>query len=170
MNFSYFNLDDSTATLAVGVDGRYFNAFYPKVQLYDWIHVCFGVNTMTGQTRVVFNDEEIVDDNLTNQFRNTSSRLPGSWAGRLVIGKWYYQDRWLQSLGAVSNINIFSRLLTRGEMLTITNRSLYRTCNALKNCDLNDKKYYILGRAIACKSLIPCAHFVTVIHLGLSCA
>ena len=118
---SYFELETSLATIAFGVDGRYFPAIYLKVKPHGWIHACFGTNTRTGETRLSFNEQLFINDDLTTQFKDTTSRMPGDWTGKIVLGKWFYQDRWLQSLGAVTNLNMYRRLLSASEMIRITN-------------------------------------------------
>ena len=121
LDISYFDLETSVATIGAGVNDQNIRSIYLKVQPHGWIHTCFSTDTRTGDTRITFNDQIYLHEDMNTQFQDSTSRIPADWTGKVVIGKWHYQDRWLQSLGAVTNINIFKRALPESEMLKITN-------------------------------------------------
>ena len=78
-----------------------------------------GVDTRTGLTSVTFNDRVVLDE-VFSYFTASTQLLPRNLTGRIILGKWHFQDTWLQSLGPVSNLNIVGRKLTAGEMLAVT--------------------------------------------------
>ena len=78
-----------------------------------------GVDTRTGLTSVTINDRVVLDE-IFSYFTASTQLLPSNLTGRIILGKWFFQDNWLQSLGPVSNLNIVGRKLTAGEMLAVT--------------------------------------------------
>ena len=92
-----------------------------KVDPFGWLHVCIGTNTFSGETRITLNDQIFKHEDINVEFNRSTSRLPKDWTGKLLIGKGFFFGNWIQSLGALTNINIFKRFLPESEMLAITN-------------------------------------------------
>ena len=70
-----------------------------------------GIDTMTGLTTVTINNLVVLDD-IFAYFVNSTVHLSSSMTGKVVLGSWYFQDNWLQSLGVISNLNIFPKKLS----------------------------------------------------------
>ena len=78
-----------------------------------------GIDTISGETAITFNDDIVLDD-VFQYFVASNLLLPGNLTGKINLGRWFFQDNWLQSLGTIANINIFPRKLRTEEMLRIT--------------------------------------------------
>ena len=78
-----------------------------------------GVDTVSGMTTVVINDM-VVMDQVFSYFTDSSSMIPETLSDHIILGRWYFQDNWLQSLGTNSNLNIHTRKLDSQEILRIT--------------------------------------------------
>ena len=75
-------------------------------------------------------------DRVFSYFTGSTSQLPGNLTGHILLGKWFFQDKWLQSLGSNSNLNILPRKLSAEEMLKITN---FDQCSKSEN--MKSKEY-----------------------------
>ena len=110
--FLHLNETLLTFPLSLGVDGVYTHLASLPANPLQWNHVCIGLNTLTGLVRVAANGR-IVQDGVMDLFIASQDKVPQNLTSRLVLGRWFFQDKWLQSLSTNNNINIFGRLLTR---------------------------------------------------------
>ena len=78
-----------------------------------------GIDTYSGETTIIFNDRTVLDD-VFQYFVGSNSLMPGNLTGKINLGRWFFQDNWLQSLATVANLNIFPRKLRTEEMLKRT--------------------------------------------------
>ena len=82
---------------------------------FDYQKFYPGIDTMTGFTTVIINNHVVLDDIFT-YFVNSTANLSPTMSGEVILGSWYFQDNWLQSLGVISNLNIIPRKLSSNEM------------------------------------------------------
>ena len=92
-------------------------------------------------TTVVIN-EMVVMDQVFSYFTDSSSLIPENLSDHIILGRWYFQDKWLQSLGTNSNLNIHTRKLSSQEILKITNES---NCNPDFDINWTDMVWNITG-------------------------
>ena len=119
---SYFYPESSVVKVLVKVEEQYISQVFLKVRPHGWIHSCISINTQTGETNTTFNDQVNLHKERNSPFKESTLRIPEDWSGKILIGKyWYYPTSWIQSLGVVTNVNIFKRSLSQTEMLRITN-------------------------------------------------
>ena len=78
-----------------------------------------GFDTISGETAITFNEDIVLDD-VFQYFVASNSLLPGNLTGKINLGRWFFQDNWLQSLATIANIHIFPRKLRTEEMLRMT--------------------------------------------------
>ena len=79
-----------------------------------------GIDTVTGFTTVTINDQIVLDE-IFSLFVNSSHQLPSNLTrSRIYVGSWYFQETWLQSLGTVSNLNIYKTKLSAETMIEMT--------------------------------------------------
>ena len=67
-----------------------------------------GIDTVSGFTTIVINTEVVLDD-MFPYFANSNTILFSNITGKILIGSWYFQDNWLQSLGSISNLGIYKK-------------------------------------------------------------
>ena len=85
---------------------------------HSWYHVCMGLDTVSGLLRIVVNGVVVVNEE-KDYFRNTKQWKPKSLEGKLFIFK-SYRSFWYQNRGIISNLNIFSSMLSVEDMVTRT--------------------------------------------------
>ena len=78
-----------------------------------------GIDTVSGFTTIVINTEVVLDD-MFPYFANSNTILFSNITGKILIGSWYFQDNWLQSLGSISNLGIYQKKLSSEQMIEIT--------------------------------------------------
>ena len=85
---------------------------------HSWYHVCMGMDTVSGLLRIVVNGVVVVNEE-KDYFRNTKQWKPKSLEGKLFIFK-SYRSFWYQNRGIISNLNIFSSMMSVEDMVTRT--------------------------------------------------
>ena len=55
-------------------------------------------------------------------FVGSYSLMPRNLTGKITLGRWFYQDIWHQSLGTISNLNLFQSRLRPENMLRMSQR------------------------------------------------
>ena len=85
---------------------------------HSWYHVCMGLDTVSGLLRIVVNGVVVVNEE-KDYFRNTKQWKPKSLEGKLFIFK-SYRSFWYQNRGIISNLNIFSSMMSVEDMVTRT--------------------------------------------------
>ena len=118
----FLHLNETTMThpYCIGVNGIYIHFNKIMANPLQWNHACIGINTVTGDLATSINNE-IVHDGVMDHFVASNNVAPTNLTSKLILGKWYFQGKWLQSLGISSNVNVFGRKLSKIEMLLITN-------------------------------------------------
>ena len=89
---------------------------YTKKELIELACLSLGIDTVSGFTSIVINSE-IVLDRIFPYFVNSNTILFSNLTGKILLGSWFFQDNWLQSLGSVSNLRIYQRKLTSKEII-----------------------------------------------------
>ena len=97
---------------------RYTGTIIPIVP-NSWYHICMGLDTVSGELRVVVNGKVLVHEE-KEYFRNTNSWLPGSLENKLLVFKGYWTGFWYQYLSTFSNMNIFSSMMSLEDMVSRT--------------------------------------------------
>ena len=97
---------------------RYTGTIIPIVP-NSWCHICMGLDTVSGQVRIVVNGKLLVNEE-KEYFRNTNSWLPGSLENKLLVFKGYWTGFWYQYLSTFSNMNIFSSMMSLEDMVSRT--------------------------------------------------
>ena len=107
------------ANPVTGKDGRddFTETLIPIVP-HSWYHVCMGLDTVSGLLRIVVNGVVVVNEE-KDYFRNTKQWKPDSLEGKLFIFK-SYRSFWYQNRGIISNLNIFSSMMSVEDMVTRT--------------------------------------------------
>ena len=85
---------------------------------HSWYHICMGLDTVSGLLRIVVNGVVMVNEE-KDYFRNTMQWKPNSLEGKLFIFK-SYRGYWYQHRGIISNLNIFSSMMSVEDMVTRT--------------------------------------------------
>ena len=97
---------------------RYTGTIIPIVP-NSWCHICMGLDTVSGQLRIVVNGKLLVNEE-KEYFKNTNSWLPGSLENKLLVFKGYWTGFWYQYLSTFSNMNIFSSMMSLEDMVSRT--------------------------------------------------
>ena len=95
--------------------------FDPLVPIvpHTWYHMCLGLDTVSGLLRIVVNGVVLVNEE-KDFFKNTTSWKPRSLAGKISLFKSYMSGVWVQCRSTMSNMNIFSSMITVDNMVTRT--------------------------------------------------
>ena len=80
-----------------------------------WCHICMGLDTLSGQLRIVVNGRVVVNEE-KEYFRNTNSWLSRSLKNKLLVFKGYWTGFWYQYRSAFSNMNVFSSMMSVQDM------------------------------------------------------
>ena len=118
--FLHLNETSMMHPYCIGVHGVYIHFTKIKATPLQWNHACIGINTVTGDLTTSINNE-VVHNGVMDHFVGSNVIAPKNLTSNVILGKWFFQGKWLQSLGVSSNINIFGRKLSNIEMLLITN-------------------------------------------------
>ena len=82
---------------------------------HSWYHVCMGLDTVSGLLRIVVNGRLVVNEE-KEYFKHTTESKPASVEGKILIFKGYHAGFWYQHWGTVSNLNIFSSMMSLDDM------------------------------------------------------
>ena len=82
---------------------------------HSWYHVCMGLDTVSGLLRIVVNGRLVVNEE-KDYFKHTTESKPASVEGKILIFKGYHAGFWYQHWGTVSNLNIFSYMMSLDDM------------------------------------------------------
>ena len=74
-----------------------------------------GLDTVSGLLRIVVNGVEVVNEE-KEYFKHTTESKPASVEGKILIFKGYHAGFWYQHWGTVSNLNIFSSMMSLDDM------------------------------------------------------
>ena len=115
------NVDDLTEIVTLVFDGKnnYFWRSGIAVKPHSWYHACFGLDTVSGQLRIVINGITLVDQ-VFPYFIDSKETKPKSLENRLTLFKSYLPGMWYQSRNMVTNMQVFSSQLTVKVMKSIT--------------------------------------------------
>ena len=96
--------------------GRLASKMLPPLFSYQWIRSCLAINSTSGHIDWVANGNLV----LTGTFGR--AKLPESLAGKLILGVDAYKDstQWYALSNKVANLNIFSTLMSRKVMESMT--------------------------------------------------
>ena len=94
------------------------NAVIPIVA-HSWYHVCMGLDTVSGLLRIVVNGIEVVNEK-KEYLQNTAQWKPKSLDGKLLLFKSYISGYWYQHRSIISNLNIFSSMMSVEDMVSRT--------------------------------------------------
>ena len=83
---------------------------------FSWIHACVAVDSSTNQLKIVANGKQIEDKSFPAP---EGEQPPTDLTGKLFLFK-AFVGFWYQTRNKISNLNIFSRLLTLPEMVSRT--------------------------------------------------
>ena len=97
---------------------RYTGTIIPIVP-NSWYHICMGLDTVSGELRIVVNGKVLVHEE-KEYFRNTNSWLPTSLKNKLLVFKGYWTGFWYQYQSTFSNMNIFSSMMSLEDMIKRT--------------------------------------------------
>ena len=88
----------------------------PSLFSYQWIRSCLAINSTSGHINWVANGNLV----LTGTFGR--AKLPESLTGKLILGVEAYKDstQWYALSNKVANLNIFSTLLVREVLESMT--------------------------------------------------
>ena len=81
-----------------------------------WIHSCVAIDSALNHITIVVNGQQLEDKAFPIP---DGAERPGNLTGKLLINK-LYMGFWYQMRSPVSNLNIFSRLMTLSEMVSRT--------------------------------------------------
>ena len=112
LNLNYDN--PTTGTLK---EEFFSNAHIPIVP-NSWYHICMGLDTVSGLLRIVANGVVMVNEE-KDYFRNTRQWKPKSLDGKLLLFK-SYLSVWYQHRSIISNMNIFSSMMSVENMISRT--------------------------------------------------
>ena len=84
----------------------------------SWYHVCLGLDTLSGLLRIVVNGVVMVNEE-KDYFRNTTQWKPKTLERKLLLFKSYI-SLWYQHRGTISNLNIFSSIMSVEKMVSRT--------------------------------------------------
>ena len=101
------------------VENKRFTGTIIPIVPNSWCHICMGLDTVSGQLRIVVNGKLLVNEE-KEYFRNTNSWLPGSLKNKLLVFKGYWTGLWYQYLSTFSNMNIFSSMMSLEDMVSRT--------------------------------------------------
>ena len=82
---------------------------------HSWYHLCLGLDTVSGLLRIVVNGRLVVNEE-KEYFKDTTESKPASVEGKILIFKGYHAGFWYQHWGTVSNLNIFSSMMSLDDM------------------------------------------------------
>ena len=82
---------------------------------HSWYHVCMGLDTVSGLLRIVLNGRVVVNVE-KEYFKHATESKPASVEGKILIFKGYHAGFWYQHWGTVSNLNIFSSMMSLDDM------------------------------------------------------
>ena len=82
---------------------------------HSWYHACMGLDTVSGLLRIVVNGRLVVNEE-KDYFKDTTESKPASVEGKILIFKGYHAGFWYQHWGTVSNLNIFSSMMSLDDM------------------------------------------------------
>ena len=91
-----------------------FSGYFPIVP-HSWYHFCMGLDTVSGLLRIVVNGRLVVNEE-KEYFKDTTESKPASVEGKILIFKGYHAGFWYQHWGTVSNLNIFSSMMSSDDM------------------------------------------------------
>ena len=112
LNLNYDN--PTTGTLK---EEFFSNAHIPIVP-NSWYHICMGLDTVSGMLRIVANGVVMVNEE-KDYFRNTVQWKPKSLDGKFLLFK-SYLSVWYQHRSIISNMNIFSSMMSVENMISRT--------------------------------------------------
>ena len=124
---SYFmkeirNVDDFTEqiTLIVNDKHTFFWRSGIAVKPHSWYHACFGLDTVSGQLRIVINGITVVDE-VIPYLINSKDTKPKSLAHHIGMFTGHHlEGMWYQAHNTVTNMQVFSNQLTVQVMKSIT--------------------------------------------------
>ena len=125
--FSIKIYDDMSENLVLNYDnptsGKFETEYLTSSQIpivpNSWYHICMGLDTVSGLLRIVVNGVVLVNEE-KDYFRNTMQWKPNSLAQKVLIFKSYKPGFWYQNRGIISNLNIFSSMMSVEDMVTRT--------------------------------------------------
>ena len=125
--FSIKIYDDMSENLVLNYDnptsGKFETEYLTSSQIpivpNSWYHICMGLDTVSGLLRIVVNGVVLVNEE-KDYFRNTMQWKPNSLAQKVLIFKSYKPGFWYQHRGIISNLNIFSSMMSVEDMVTRT--------------------------------------------------
>ena len=86
---------------------------------HSWYHICMGLDTVSGLVRIVVNGIEVVNEE-KEYLQNTAQWKPKSLDGKLLLFKSYISGYWYQHRSIISNLNIFSSMMSVEMMVSRT--------------------------------------------------
>ena len=100
------------------VQGEFLTSSHIPIVPHSWYHICMGLDTVSGLLRIVANGVVMVNEE-KEYFRNTIQWKPKSLEGNLLLFK-SYLSFWYQHRGIISNLNIFSSMMSVENMISRT--------------------------------------------------
>ena len=87
--------------------------------LWSWLHACLAIQSDLGHISLVINGEQVLENLVLSQDQKISR--PSSLFGKLVLGKTQIDPNvWIQNRMHVTNLNVYSGVLTTSRMKMIT--------------------------------------------------
>ena len=92
----------------------------PRLPLiWSWLHACLSVHSEANHLTLVINGEKVLEK--VFQPSNQRNFKPASLSGKLLLGSTQIDPNiWLQNRMLVTNVNVFSGLLSVSRMQMIT--------------------------------------------------
>ena len=92
------------------------------MKLQFWYHSCLIIDVNAGKITVVVNGVTVCDNLSVKSFRNSTSRLPRSVKGSVILGKTYLAELkiYYQYLWKITNLNLYDNDLTVDDLKIMT--------------------------------------------------
>jgi hypothetical protein len=104
-------------SLWINVNGAYsYLSDFGPLRYNRWFHLCIGLDLASGLVSPVV-DGIVIDEKVVE---GLGMGRPASLAGRLVLGRSWYDSTWNQDTQMVSGIQVFGHKLTSEKMAAIT--------------------------------------------------
>ena len=120
-NEIYLSEDNPNSVFYYYINGAYVSTSrsVPLIFPNQWVRSCLAANTESGLLRWVVNGK-LLEETTTETLKENSGQKPKSLAGKLLIGPNKWIAGWTANSNKVTNLNIFTSILTVEKMEKMT--------------------------------------------------
>ena len=102
-----------------GYNQKFANKTIPQVFPNQWVRSCLALSTQSGLLQWVV-DGQLVEDTMLDSLKEAAANRPSDLTDKLIIGRYSFSEGWFSPSIQVTNLNIFSSMLSIERMVGMT--------------------------------------------------